>query len=42
VVWPRFNGQFRKHNGLPPVRVYDLKRTFGHRLRAAGVPFEER
>ncbi len=24
------------------VRVHDLKHTFGHRLRAAGVPFEER
>ena len=28
--------------GLPQVRVHDLKHTFGHRLRAAGVPFEER
>jgi len=28
--------------GLPQVRVHDLKHTFGHRLRAAGVPFEDR
>ena len=27
--------------GLPQVRVHDLKHTIGHRLRAAGVPFEE-
>jgi integrase len=24
------------------VRVHDLKHTFGRRLRAAGVPFEDR
>ena len=24
------------------VRVHDLKHTFGHRLRAAGVSFEDR
>lgn len=27
---------------LRQVRVHDLKHTFGRRLRAAGVPFEER
>ena len=27
---------------LPQVRVHDLKHTFGHRLRAAGVGFEDR
>jgi len=27
---------------LPQVRVHDLRRTFGHRLRAAGVPLEDR
>ncbi len=28
--------------GLPEVRVHDLKHTFGRRLRAAGVGFEDR
>jgi integrase len=28
--------------GLPEVRVHDLKHTFGRRLRAAGVTFEDR
>jgi integrase len=28
--------------GLPQVRVHDLKHTFGRRLRAAGVNFEDR
>jgi integrase len=28
--------------GLPQVRVHDLRHTFGHRLRAAGVGFEDR
>lgn len=32
----------RKRAGLPLVRVHDLKHTFGHRLRAAGVAFEDR
>ena len=32
----------RKHAGLPQVRVHDLKHTFGRRLRAAGVSFEDR
>lgn len=27
---------------LPKVRVHDLKHTFGRRLRAAGVSFEDR
>ncbi len=27
---------------LPQVRVHDLKHTFGRRLRAAGVTFEDR
>ncbi len=32
----------RTRAGLPPVRVHDLKHTFGRRLRAAGVSFEDR
>ncbi len=28
--------------GLPQVRVHDLKHTFGRRLRAAGVSYEDR
>jgi len=28
--------------GLPNVRVHDLRHTYGHRLRAAGVSFEDR
>ncbi len=28
--------------GLPNVRVHDLRHTFVHRLRAAGVSFEDR
>ena len=28
--------------GLPTLRVHDLKHTFGRRLRAAGVSFEDR
>jgi integrase len=28
--------------GLPFVRIHDLKHTFGRRLRAAGVSFEDR
>ena len=27
---------------MNPVRVHDLKHTFGRRLRAAGVSFEDR
>ena len=32
----------RKAIGLPQLRVHDLKHTFGRRLRAAGVGFEDR
>ena len=32
----------RERAGLPQVRVHDLKHTFGRRLRAAGVSFEDR
>lgn len=32
----------RKRVGLLQVRVHDLKHTFGRRLRAAGVSFEDR
>jgi integrase len=32
----------RKRSGLAHVRVHDLKHTFGRRLRAAGVSFEDR
>ncbi len=32
----------RKRAGFPDVRVHDLKHTFGRRLRAAGVSFEDR
>ena len=32
----------REKVGLPQVRVHDLKHTFGRRLRAAGVSFEDR
>ncbi len=32
----------RERVGLPQVRVHDLKHTFGYRLRAAGVSFEDR
>ena len=34
--------QARARAGLPQVRVHDLKHTFGRRLRAAGVSFEDR
>ncbi|WP_405232069.1 tyrosine-type recombinase/integrase [Lentisalinibacter salinarum] len=34
--------QGRARVGLPQVRVHDLKHTFGRRLRAAGVSFEDR
>lgn len=34
--------QVRKKVGLKQVRVHDLKHTFGRRLRAAGVSFEDR
>lgn len=32
----------RKRVGLELVRVHDLKHTFGRRLRAVGVSFEDR
>ncbi len=32
----------RDRAGLPLVRVHDLRHTFGHRLRAAGISFEDR
>ncbi len=32
----------RASAGLPQVRVHDLKHTFGRRLRAADVSFEDR
>jgi integrase len=32
----------RNRANLPQVRVHDLRHTFGHRLRAAGVSFEDR
>jgi integrase len=32
----------RDRAGLSPVRVHDLRHTFGHRLRAAGVSFDDR
>ena len=32
----------RNRAGLPTVRVHDLRHTFGRRLRAAGVSFEDR
>ncbi len=32
----------RQQANLRPVRVHDLKHTFGRRLRAAGVSFEDR
>jgi len=32
----------RTKAGLPTVRVHDSKHTFGRRLRAAGVSFEDR
>ena len=32
----------RDRIGLPQVRIHDLKHTFGRRLRAAGVSFEDR
>jgi integrase len=34
--------QGRERAGLPRVRVHDLKHTFGRRLRAVGVNFEDR
>ena len=39
---PRFAIAGRGCGWLPQVRVHDLKHTFGRRLRAAGVSFEDR
>lgn len=39
--WEQRNGQ-PTPSGLRQVRVHDLKHTFGRRLRAAGVSFEDR
>jgi len=44
-IWRMYNTAWkeaRKKAGLPHVRVHDLKHTFGRRLRAAGVSFEDR
>ena len=40
----RYAEQFERAcpNGLRFIRVHDLKHTYGHRLRAAGVGFEDR
>ena len=32
----------RERAGLPGFRVHDLRHTMGHRLRAAGVSYEDR
>ena len=32
----------RRRAGLPNLRVHDMRHTFGHRLRAAGVSIEDR
>jgi integrase len=37
TVWKKA----RQRAGLPQVRVHDLKHTFGRRLRAAGVSFQD-
>ncbi len=44
-IWKMNNTAWQKGRvkaGLPQVRVHDLKHTFGRRLRAAGVSFEDR
>ena len=40
----RYESEFGRScpSGFRSVRVHDLKHTFGHRLRAAGVGFEDR
>jgi len=40
-VWPERHGKAAAE-GFRKVRVHDLKHTFGRRLRAAGVSFEDR
>ena len=46
VSAPRTSGrsepETRRPDGFRRVRVHDLKHTFGRRLRAAGVSFEDR
>jgi integrase len=43
IDWSYSTGwRAREKVGLPQVRVHDLKHTFGRRLRAAGVSFEDR
>jgi integrase len=32
----------RANPGFAVIRVHDMKHTYGHRLRVAGVPFEDR
>lgn len=39
--WEEMKG-LKAHDGFVHVRAHDLKHTFGRRLRAAGVPFEDR
>jgi integrase len=39
--WAKEHGQ-PAPDGFRRIRVHDLKHTFGRRLRAAGVSFEER
>ena len=41
-IWGRGWCEARRRAGLPQVRVHDLKHTFGRRLRASGVSFEDR
>jgi integrase len=40
-IWAERHGE-RAPEGFKNVRVHDLKHTFGRRLRAAGVTFEDR
>jgi integrase len=40
-AWERVHGTVAQE-GFRRVRVHDLKHTFGRRLRAAGVSFEDR
>ncbi len=41
-IYNRAWRQARERAGLPQVRVHDLKHTYGRRLRAMGVSFEDR
>ena len=40
--WAERHGDEPAPEGFRKVRVHDLKHTFGRRLRAAGVSFEDR